>query len=531
MTMLIASVLADSPERLQAQVEAAAAQGADAVELRLDLMEHLSDDDLQRVRQSVPPGLRVILTIRSVAEGGQWDGPDDDRVSRLIRLGPLADEIDVELALWRRSANIRQKISLALRRAGHITQAGGIEEIEEAEPRRLLLSRHDPAGRPAQLHGDWLEMMSEPQCALPKLAWRARSVRDNFEAFELMRSSPRPGIVICMGAEGIASRVLAKKFAAAGTFAAVEDSHATAPGQLSIGVMKTLYRWDSVDPETKVFGVLGDPVGHSIGPAVHNAAFGELQANAVYLPLPVRAGYESFKAFMVEALARPWLDLSGLSITIPHKENALRFLRETGGSVDERASRLGAVNTLTWGPDGRLCGSNTDYTGALEAITRGWGVGPAELRGRVACVLGAGGAARAVVAALRDAGMRVSIFNRTPERAAALAGEFECVQGTWEDRLATQADLLVNCTSLGLEPHSHDTPMPGERLRGIACVMDTVYRPRRTRLLREAAEAGCVPVEGLEMFLGQAAGQLQAWIGRTLPVDTLRKIAAAALSE
>lgn len=353
MTLLIAPVSGEHIDDVRGKVEAAIAGGADAIELRIDLIGELSVDDLRTLRLSTPQEVPFILTIRSVGEGGQWDGGDDDRVSRMIELGPFVDYIDVELDLWRRSANIRQKIELALHRADPAYQDGGEDASSFVARRKLILSKHDLTGRPATLQKDLVEMLSEPACEVPKIAWRARTVRDNFEALELTQGCAKPPMLICMGEEGVLSRVAARKVGAFGAFAAIGRGLGTAAGQPTIEEFKSLYGWDRIDPQTSLYGVIGDPVAHSLSPMVHNAAFAGANINAVYLPIRVWPGYESFKAFMIELLARPWLGFRGFSITIPHKENALRFLVESVGDITADAKRIGAINTLHMNDNGR----------------------------------------------------------------------------------------------------------------------------------------------------------------------------------
>jgi 3-dehydroquinate dehydratase/shikimate dehydrogenase len=378
------------------------------------------------------------------------------------------------------------------------------------------------------LQTDFLAMLGEslaPSPAkktIPKLVWPARTVRDNFEALELLRQSPRPPIIICTGDEGLASRVLARKFGAFATFAAVAAGREAAAGQPSIADMKNLYRWDTIDAQTRVYGVLGDPVQHSLSPRLHNAAFAATGENAVYLPMRILGSYESFKAFMVEVAARPWLDFRGFSVTIPHKQNALRYLRETGGTIDPLAQRIGALNTLTLAPDGHLTGHNTDCPAALEAITTGLTCQDTDLAGLPVAVLGAGGVARGVVAGLADAGADITIFNRTEARAEALSHTFACRHRPWKDRLQTDATLLVNCTSVGLWPDVGASPMPADALVPGMTVFDTIYTPRQTRLLREAAQRGCPTIDGLSMFILQARSQLQLWTGQPPAPEFLR---------
>jgi len=535
MTHLALSITAADIDELRANLAGAQDAGADLIELRLDLMDEVADADLRQLLESARPAAPLIFTIRSRAEGGAWDGDDTDRISRLIDLGPLADWLDVELATWQKSANIRQKVGLALRRAGLISQSGGVEEIDQARPRRLILSHHDTQSRPSTLSADLVAMLSAEDCAVPKLAWRARTVRDNFEAFELMRTSPKPLIAVCLGELGLMSRVLARKFGAFATFAALRPGQETADGQIDIAALRDRFRWDHITLMTAVYGVVGDPVRHSLSPAVHNAAFAAAGLDAVYLPLPVTAGYESFKALMVEIMARPWLDFRGLSITAPHKENALRYLTETGGEVSDSARRAGAVNTLVLAPsesEARLgqpavAGHNTDGPAALACV-RSVVLSPdGSLTGRRVTVLGAGGVARIIARELIDRGAAVTVFNRSPERAQSVANSLGCEFAPWDNRPGP-ADLVINCTPVGQSPHAQESPLPADRLRPDLAVFDTVYSPRPTRLLRDAITAGCRTIDGLAMFIHQAEAQFEIWTGRKPPTGV---VAAAAESE
>lgn len=509
MTLLIASIYGSSEAELRRQVAAAVEQGADAVELRLDLCDGMADEQVR----SLIEGARLaplILTIRSAAEGGAWDGADDDRVSRLIELGPGVDLIDVELALWRRSANVRQKISLALNRS-----------VSEAKVRQLLLSKHDPFTRPASLHKDFLEMVAARECAVPKIAFRARTVRDNFEAFDLMRGSPKRPIVICMGPDGAPSRILARKFGAFATFASSSEDRATAPGQLSIRELKQIYRWDDVNPASSLFGLIGNPVAHSLSPRMHNRAITSAGIDALYVPFRVDDSYESFKAFMVEVIDRPWLDLRGLSITLPHKEHALRFALEYQGEVDDAARRIGSVNTFKFENPGRLSAFNTDAPALLEEISTLCNADDVGLRGKTAAILGAGGMARSAARVLLDAGMIVTLYNRTDDRARQLAESSGCGWRPWPDRDTDQSWLMINCTSSGLSPDQ--SPLPEESLNHHQYLFDSVYHLGETRLVREARKAGVIAKSGLGLLVRQAARQFRIWTGREVSLEILRQ--------
>lgn len=528
MTFLVVPVFGDRIEEVRARIAQAVEQGADLIEMRLDLMPGISDDQVRTLCREAGPNVRRILTIRSAVEGGQYDGGDDERLSRLIELGPAFDYVDLELETYRCSANIQQKLRMALRRAGHASQADGVEQIESAARRRLILSRHDLRQRPRTMQTDFVAMLDCETCDVPKLAWQARSIRDNFEAFELMRTSPKPAIMICMGEDGLLSRVLAKKFGAFAGFASLSEDATIASGQVPLQTLRRRYRWDAIDAATRVYGVVGDPVGHSLGPVVHNAGFEALGENAVYLPMRVSGSYEAFKAFMVEVTARPWLDFRGLSITIPHKQHASRFVAEHGGRLDATAARVGAINTVLMGQAGSLEGCNTDMPASVDALCLGLDCDAKALAGRRVVVLGAGGVARAVVAGLADAGADVTVFARSEPKAEMLAAAFGCKTGAWTDRPGERAEILVNCTSVGMRPQIDATPIPRERLREGSVVFDAVYNPRRTKLLRDAEDAGCRTIDGQALFLAQACRQFEFWTGRAAPRDALREAMAAA---
>lgn len=274
-------------------------------------------------------------------------------------------------------------------------------------------------------------------------------------------------------------------------------------------------RWDSlrrvttgrpaISAHTAVCGIVLHPAGHTRSPAMHNAAFEALGIDAVY------AAFDVPPAGLAAALAGARaLGIRQLALSIPHKEAALALLEE----VDETARRIGAVNTATL-RDGRYVGSNTDWIGAVRALER---VTP--LAGRKAVVLGAGGAARAVVFGLRERGARVVVLNRTPERARRLAGELGAdASGSLADLADTPHDLLVNTTSVGLRDDA--SPVRADAIDPAAVVMDAVYEPERTRLLRDAEKRGARTVAGKWMLVHQAAEQLRTWTGREAPLETM----------
>jgi 3-dehydroquinate dehydratase/shikimate dehydrogenase len=369
-----------------------------------------------------------------------------------------------------------------------------------------------------------------------KLVWTARTIRDNLEAFEIVQSRQRPTIALCMGEAGLISRILAKKFGAFLTFASLEPGGGTAPGQISIHDMKRLYRWDAMNARTRVYGVVASPVAHSMSPAVHNAAFDETGHDSVYLPLLVNPGYESFKAFMESFLNFPGLDLSGLSVTLPHKENALRYLKEKGAEVEPLAERIGAVNTVIIERDSesqisKLRGINTDYAAILDSITAKLGVSRDALAKYRVAVIGAGGTGRTAVAALAHCGATVVVYNRTKERADALAAEFnghtgKVVAAPLEKLCDSCCQVYINTSSVGMHPNVDASPFGDAppKLSADTVVFDTVYNPPKTKLLQQAEAAGAKTIGGIEMFVRQAAAQFEAWTKLAAPADVMRRV-------
>ncbi len=509
---LLAVPLTSLDPPLGAQVRAAQAAGADLVELRVDL---LGDVAAVETLLQQPRALPMILTIRTAAEGGAWTGDEAERIALLERLGLLVPGfVDVECATWQRSANVRQKIGLVADVPGHATARAR---------NRLIVSHHDCQATPADLSPVFDALAATP-AHIHKVVFTARDATDALRVLiELHRRAPQhPTIALAMGEAGLVTRVLARKFGAFLTFATLHAGGESAPGQPTLTALRDLYRWDDLGPSTRVYGVLGWPVGHSRSPHIHNAALRAAGIDAVYVPLPVRPTWAEFAAFMDAVQRNPDLDFWGFSVTLPHKEHALRWLEEQGGEIEPLARRCGAVNTLLRHADGTSSGHNTDVLGVVAALRALPDWASADWRGRRAAVLGAGGVARAVVVALADRGCQVTIFNRTAERARRLADEFNCASEEWNARAESPADLLVNCTSVGLAPHVAETPCPDDALRPGLTVFDTVYHPAETRLLRSARARGCATVGGVEMFLHQAAAQFELWHGRSIALDVLR---------
>ena len=515
MTRLVTSLLCEGPAEAARAVNQAFAGGTDAVEIRLDGWSGCGSTWAPLAE--VLPQRRWIVTCRPTSEGGYFRGDLDQRVSRLVEAAAHGDGyLDFELADWRRSAEARRKIRQA------------VAQPDTDNGPRLILSSHDYAGRPGDLAALLAVMSAEPDLAAAKLAWPAQDICDNLVVLDLLRGASVPLMAVCMGEGGLMSRVLARKFGAFASYCAPSAGAATAPGQVTLKEMLSLYRWRSIDESTRVFGVIGCPVAQSMSPALFNACFERDGLNAVYLPLRVEPSPEVLGRFLNGCAERPWLDVGGFSVTLPHIQSAAALV---GDRIDALARRIGAVNTLV-PVQGGFHGYNTDYTAALGAITDCLNCDRRDLAGLRVDLLGAGGAARAVVAGLRNCDADVTLYNRTAARAQALAREFGCNWRPWEQRRQRGgADLVVNCTSLGMWPDVDESPLQAEHLADQPLVFDTVYNPAETRLLREAKRAGCRTIDGLTMFVNQAAAQFELWTGHQADKPFMRQTIQARLQQ
>jgi 3-dehydroquinate dehydratase/shikimate dehydrogenase len=505
----IAVPFVDLHTPLPDQLRAAVAAGADFIELRIDL---IGDARAAAQLLAAHPDQPFIVTIRRAAEGGAWTGDEAQRLALLRQLRPRRGYVDVELAAWE-----------PWRRAT-------ADEPVPSTTQDCIVSHHDCARPPPGLDGLFAALRATGAAAV-KAAFTPRDATDALRILAALRRSARerPTIALGMGAAGLATRVLARKFGALLTFATLTPQTASAPGQPTIAELRSLYRWEAITPATAVYGVVGWPIQHSRSPHAHNAAFEAGGNDAVYLPLPVAPLQADFDAFMDYLAGNAWLDVRGLSITLPHKEHALRWLLARGHDVSDAAQRSGSVNTLTRTPAGWR-GDDTDGAGALAALLTDADLARRGLGSVRVAVLGAGGAARAAAAALIDAGARVTIFNRDAARAAALAARLGCAAAAWEARAGCDAEVLVNCTPVGMHPQIDETPIDLAAGPAFAVVLDTVYNPRETRLLREARRSGRRAISGVEMFIHQAAAQQRLWLNREIDAAVLHRALAAAES-
>ncbi len=492
-TLLICPLTGRSLEEMLAQARQALQAGADALECRLDYLDRLPEiQELRDWFQQVLPA-KVIATCRPERQGGRFCGPERKRLVLLTR---------------------------AVQAGAHWIDVESDVPPGDRPPGRVILSFHDFQRRPDDL-SDLVQELDRSRASANKVAFAADSPEDALRCFDQIRQASKPTLALAMGEHGVLSRLAARKFGAFGTFASLDDSQASAPGQPTLEQIRTLYRWDCITPDTPLYGVIGCPVAHSMSPAIHNASFAALGLPGLYVPLRVEACWDHFARLIDGIEQRPWLDWRGLSVTLPHKQHALRYVGVR--CCDELTRKIGAVNTLTFQPGQPLQGHNTDYAAALDSLCEALGISREKIADHPCAILGAGGVARALVAALRHYGAGVTIFNRTVSRAEALAEEFDAQAAPLTQAPHCQADTLINCTSVGMHPNTSASPI--DRIPpSVQLVFDTIYNPVRTRLLEQAAEAGCRTLTGLDMFVEQGAAQFELWTGQKAPRQVMRDV-------
>ena len=347
-----------------------------------------------------------------------------------------------------------------------------------------------------------------------KIVSTARTLADNLVVLRLIEDlSLRAQVVgIAMGEEGLVSRVLGPRAGAAFTFAASGEGVETAPGQATARTLLDLYRVEQLDQATHIFGVAGNPIGHSLSPLMHNTAFRRESVNSIMLPLKVKSLDDLL------TLTRE-LPLSGVAVTMPLKQEVLPHL----ANMDPLTARIGACNTLRTGADGKLYGFNTDVAGVIRPLEKRM-----RIKGSRILVLGAGGAARAAVFGLVDQGAEVLITNRTHETAVSLARKAKA-KALKHDQLAkNRFDAIINTTPCGMTGGHPALPIKENELN-TRLVFDMVYNPLETPLLRLAHSKGLAVISGLEMFVQQGARQFEIWTGKPAPEAEMQRVVELAL--
>lgn len=531
MTMICVPIMVEEANAALLDASLAQAKGAELVEFRVDLLFEQRDEEsleerMSRVLDLVKESpLPCIVTCRPHWEGGEYHGDDDERISLYEALGTSDHPpayIDVELATYTRSANIRQKVNLAV---DHPKQQRNITT-------RLILSSHDYEGRPSDLTRKIIAMNDERACAVVKIAYRARSIRDNLELFEILRDRQKPTIALGMGEFGTMSRILAPKFGGLLTFASLRSESTTAPGQPTIDELLNLYRFRSITPTTKVYGIIGWPITQSMSPLVHNAGFEKIEWDGVYVPMPVEKSYESFKATML-AMIDSDLQFTGASVTIPHKENMYQLCATEKEHdiwwADEAVELCESSNTYSRS----LVYDETDvYENALfntdtSAILSLLGDTETQFSGSSFSIYGSGGVARAAAFSICARGAAIDLRYRSSQAAEQIAEEAQSLQGSitiakLSDLPNTSACTYINCTPVGMtsgpDPDGLSIPIPDmPPLPPETVFFDTVYNPIETPMLKAAKKRGYRTIDGVQMFVKQAEAQFELWTGQSAP--------------
>src|SRR6266852_4339720 len=486
----ICAVVAASTAREMSKMVRSALKQTRTVELRLDWLR----SDAERARflgwlgRSQPWNATFLATCRRREGGGKFAGGVDRQLYWLTQAREAGCQwCDIEVESLR-------KLS-------------GQSVREYPVPPRVLLSIHDFERTP-----DLPRSMNPPASGgvdAIKIASEARSIHDSVRLLRLARNSSN-FVAVPMGETGLPARILALRQGSALAYAPV--AAATALGQVSLDDMIHLYRAHALTRRTRVYGVIGEPVGHSLSPLLHNTGFVARHVDAVYLPFLVH----DLRDFLA---AVPEFGVRGFSVTHPHKQAILKYLKE----CDPLAAEIGAVNTVTVRSDGSLYGCNTDYVGVLRALEK-----KLRIQGSRALIFGAGGSARAAAFALSRAGATVAICARREKAAKELA---RAVGGEVIPRRALRTeffDAILNATPVGMHPHDGVSPLaPGELHCRI--VMDLIYHPQRTQLLKLAAQKGIATVSGVEMFLSQGIAQWEIWTEKRAPEAPMRHAVLAAL--
>ena len=467
-----------------------ASRNARTIELRLDWLQ----SDAERARlirwlnKHRHAKVTFIATCRRKEGGGKFTG---DIARQLYWLGQAREAgcqwCDVEMETFR-------QLPEGFLRAYPV-------------PRRIMLSIHDFERTPNLPRN--IVVARHGLVDAVKIAAQAKTITDSVRLLRVTRRS-RKFVAVPMGDIGLPARMLALREGSELAYAPISET--TAPGQVSLEETLRLYRPHLLNRKTQVYGVIGDPIGHSLSPLLHNTGFAMRHINAVYLPFLVHQLGDFLKAI-------PEFDIRGFSVTIPHKQAILKHLKE----CEPLAVEIGAVNTVVVRSNGSLYGCNTDFVGVLRALQK-----KLRIRGSRVLIFGAGGSARAAAFALARAEAQVCICARREKAAKGLA---RAVGGEIIPRRAMRSesfDAILNATPVGMHPREGISPLTAAELQ-CRIVMDLIYRPERTKLLEIAAQKGIATVSGLNMFLAQGFAQWEIWTGKRAPETAMRRAVLSAL--
>lgn len=465
------------------------------VEFRLDYLKQPAAA-LQKIARFLETHQYVtaVATCRRAIGGGKFKGSPASELGILVKAAEAGCQlVDLEL-----QSAIKLKPDALARLRSRVG---------------LILSYHDFKG--THDLDRTLEKMLKVPADFYKVVSTATTLQDNVPMMKFLQSkSDKHALVgLCMGEQGVISRVLGVRAGSAFTFSAVSDYQKTAPGQIGVRELRDVYRIEQVDAATRVYGVAGDPIEHSLSPVIMNTAMRRENVNAVFLALHVK----SLKDLISCVREIP---IHGLSITMPYKESIIRYLDNT----DAHTTKVGACNTVVRGQDGKLYGFNTDVAGVVLPLEQ-----RITLQGAKILVLGAGGAARAAVFGLKERGAEVWVLNRSSAPAQKLARQARARVLKRADLRKMAFDVLINATPVGLG-NTRDCVLKEDEIQA-RIVFDMVYDPVETRLIQIARAKGLHVIPGIEMFVQQAARQFEIWTGKPAPAEEMLRAVTAALQE
>ncbi|HEY4930192.1 MAG TPA: shikimate dehydrogenase [Terriglobales bacterium] len=438
------------------------------------------------------PEATVIATCRRVVNGGKFKGSAAAQLDILTKAAVTGFQlVDIEL------------------QSAEILKSGELAELKDRVG--VILSFHDFKAT-KRLEETFAAMKQYP-ADFYKVVSTATSLYDNVQMMKFLQahSAQHEMVGLCMGEQGIISRVLGVRAGSVFTFAAATRGEETAPGQVTASELRDTYRIEMVDAATQVYGVAGDPVAHSMSPIMMNSAFRRETVNAVFLALHAK----TMKDLMACVSDIP---IRGLSITMPYKQDIVGSLSNS----DALTKQVGACNTVVRSQDAKLYGFNTDVAGVVVPLEQRM-----TLQGAKILVVGAGGVARAAVFGLKNKGAEVFIVNRTPEKGQALAKQTKAKFLKRTDLAKMSFDVIINATPLGMGSN-RQSPLEDKELNA-KFLFDLVYVPAETKLMKMARAKNIQVIPGLEMFVQQGARQFEIWSGKPAPVAEMSFVVSKAL--
>jgi len=478
---------------------------ADVIELRFDCLNEIKSETLwsqiKQIRQIFNG--KLLATFRPIEQGGRQNLTFAQREEFWIHshVFEFVDWADLEADFSGKS----------------------IDKFWGNAFEKIIKSFHDFKTVPSNLDEIYNQISADSKWL--KIAVPANDISDSIAVWKLLeraKSDNKKLIPIVMGEAGKWTRILGLAHGAFMTYASLEAGQETAWGQITARDLMETYRVKELDKETEIYGIVGNPVSHSLSPFMQNAAFKVYNLNSVYIPFEVKNLDEFIVKFLRNETREIDLNFRGFSVTIPHKQAIFKHL----DFVDDTAEKIGAVNTVKI-EHGKLFGFNTDAEGFIEPLRNYYG----DLKGARVAILGAGGAARAAIYALKNEGAEVTVFARNLEKAKNLADEynFDSQRLTTKHLPLTTFDIVVNATPLGTRGElENKTPLLASQIENVKLIYDLIYNPFETRFIKEAQKANVPTIGGLEMLVAQGMKQFEIWSGKKAP---MKEMSAAVLTK